>query len=191
MPTGNSNYGMSPFLLQAELNFAGYAYNKTETTALMEKYHQAYTGIRSTYHGGIEEQLKRDMTLTNTFGRKITFFEQWSNRLLNKAYAWIPQSTIGDMTNTALCNVYDELHKHVHLRLQCHDSLVMQIKASSLSQGLIDDIRGCMMMELTIKNTTFTVPVDVECGLNWYELDDWDDICKHDLKGWLKGKGLS
>ncbi len=200
MVSGNSNYGMTPFLLQAILAKDGYSYNKTETADLMEKYHAAYQGIRGCYHQGVKDDLSRDMTLTNPFGRKITFWDFWGTRLMNKAFAWLPQSTIGDMTNRALCNVYENMGKYVDLRLQCHDSLVMQLDASNLTTGFLEDLQANMSFPLTVKNTTFTVPIDVEVGMNWYEMDElyvkdgsvWVETKPEHLTitDWMKGKGL-
>ena len=195
-----ANYNMTAFLLQSVLAKDGYTYDKAGSAFLMEKYHTAYPGIRGCYHNGIKEDLSRDMTLTNPFGRKITFWDFWGNSLFNKAYAWIPQSTIGDMTNTALCNVYENMADYVDMRLQCHDSLVMQVDHKNLTPMFIDDLKGNMSFPLTVKNTTFTVPIDVEAGLNWYHMDELyvkdDEVwaeCKPEhlhINDWLQSKGI-
>jgi DNA polymerase I-like protein with 3'-5' exonuclease and polymerase domains len=178
MITGNSNYRMTAFLLQKVLAKDGYIYTKTEAGDLMEAYHNSYPNIRNVFHRRIEEQVKMDRTLTNAYGRKVTFWDHWSPQLLNSATAWLPQGTVGDLTNTGLINIYNRIPE-ARLRIQVHDSVVLQINKADISQDLIDRLSACMLQELTINGITFTIPIDIELGSNWLDLKDWEDV-KHD-----------
>lgn len=169
--SGNSNYGMTEFQMQLDLAKEGYSFSKTECRELIAAYFRAYPKIKQNYHNWIEECLRTTRTLTTPFGRKVTFWDFWSNRLLNQSYAFIPQSTVGDMTNQALLNVYKNL-PHVDILLQVHDSLVMQVKIEDYTPELIEQIKKCMSVPLTIKGCTIDIPVDLEVGWNWYKLVD-------------------
>jgi len=168
---GNSNYGMSEFQMQLDLAKEGYSFTKTECRELIAAYFKAYPKIKQNYHNWIEECLRTTRTLVTPFGRKVTFWDFWSNRLLNQSYAFIPQSTVGDMTNQALLNVYNTL-PHVDILLQVHDSLVMQVKLEDYTPELLAQIKKCMSVPLTIKGCTIDIPVDLEVGWNWYKLVD-------------------
>jgi DNA polymerase I-like protein with 3'-5' exonuclease and polymerase domains len=174
MTSMNSNYGMSSFLLQSVLAKDGYAFNKKETENLMEAYHFNYPGVRANYHNWIKELLSKDMTLENVFGRKTTFFDHWGNTLFNKAFAWIPQSTIGDMASTALINVYERMGSYSDLLVQVHDSLVLQTDYKNVTQDFMDELTDCMVIPLEIKGTKIAVPIDIELGTSWYDLVEWD-----------------
>ena len=66
----------------------------------------AYPGLRTWYHE-IEETLRsNDRTLTNCFGQTCQFLDKWGQRLFNQATAFIPQSTVGNLTNRAMRGVY-------------------------------------------------------------------------------------
>lgn len=166
-----SNYGMTEFQMQLDLAKEGYSFTKTECRELIAAYFRAYPKIKQNYHNWIEECLRTTRTLVTPFGRKVTFWDFWSNRLLNQSYAFIPQSTVGDMTNQALLNVYKTL-PHVDILLQVHDSLVMQVKLEDYTPELIEQIKKCMSVPLTIKGCTIDIPVDLEVGWNWYKLVD-------------------
>jgi DNA polymerase I-like protein with 3'-5' exonuclease and polymerase domains/uracil-DNA glycosylase len=169
----NCNYGMTAFLLQTVLLKDGYSYTMAETQALLDAYFQCYPKVRTNYHQWIQAELNRDRTLTNPFGRKITFWEPWGNQLLNAAYAWIPQGTVGDMTNRGLINCYNNLPE-AELRLQVHDSVVLQVKKSDISAAFIRRLTDCMIIPMTIKGINISIPIDIELGDNWGKLTSWD-----------------
>lgn len=171
------SYGMTAFLLQKVLLKDGYNYSKKECQEFINMFFRAYPKILTHYHKAIERQLSKDRTLVNIFGRKITYWDFWNQQLFNKAYAYIPQGTIGDMTNRALINVYNWLPKYNgDLLLQVHDSLVMQIPKVELTQQFVDELKVAMTIPLTIKGYTISIPIDVECGYDWYNLTEWADF---------------
>lgn len=180
-----ASYGMTAFLLQKVLLKDGYSFSQAETQALLDMFFMNYPKVQTNFHAWIRQQLSTNMTLENPFGRKITFWQHWGTKLFNAAYAWIPQGTVGDMTNKALINISNNIPE-VDLRLQVHDSLVMQIKPEDLNQQLINRITEQMVMPITIKNTTVNIPIDIELGPNWHDLQDWAKV-KNDLSTFLSG----
>lgn len=66
----------------------------------------AYPGLRRWYHE-LEDTLKNDnRTLVNCFGQTRQFLDKWGNRLFQQATAFLPQSTVGNITNRAMRGVY-------------------------------------------------------------------------------------
>ncbi|MDA3818432.1 MAG: DNA polymerase, partial [Prolixibacteraceae bacterium] len=176
--THGASYRMTPFLLQKVLLKDGYTFSKTEANDLMEQFHNNYPNIRGVFHRRIEEQLKMDRTLTNVYGRKITFWEHYGNPLLNSATAFLPQSTIAEMTNTALVRIYNTILE-VKLKIQVHDSLLLQVHKKDITTSLIERIEKCMLQPLEINGIKFTVPTDYELGSNWRDLSDiseWSEL---------------
>jgi len=171
------NYRMTAFLLQKVMLREGFNLSKSDCQDLLDKYDRSYPNIKNVYHKWVEEQLRRDMTIANAFGRKITYFGFWNDALLNAATAFYPQSTVGDMTNKALINLYEQFrNRPVWVNLQVHDSILLQMPKAYLTWDLIDEIRGCMAVPLTVRGETFTIGVDFEAGYDWYHLDD---LSKH------------
>ena len=173
-----ANYGMSAFLLQKVLLRDGYAFSKKQCQAFLDMYFNTYPNLKHIYHPWVLEQLKRDMTITNAFGRKITFWDFWNDRLLNKAFAFYPQSTAGDMTNKGLVNIYKnapvEGFRDLEIMIQVHDSIIMQIDEDRLSDDLINFIKRQMAVPISIRGCKlFTIDVDVGVGYNWLELIDY------------------
>jgi len=163
------NYNMTEFQMQLDLAKEGYSFTKTECKGFKDHYFVVYPKIKKNFHGEVEECLKTTRTLITPFGRKITFWDFWSTRLLNQAYAYRPQSTVGDLTNTALINVYNDIPE-LDLLLQVHDSLVMQCKIEDYTPELIEKIEKAMAVPVTVKGVTITIPIDLEVGWNWYKL---------------------
>jgi DNA polymerase I-like protein with 3'-5' exonuclease and polymerase domains/uracil-DNA glycosylase len=172
-----ANYRMTAYLLQKVLLKEGYTFSLSDTKELMELYHSCYPNIRKVFHAFIEREVRARRPLVNFFGRKVNFTTAINDTVLNSATAWIPQGTVGDMTNQGLINVYQTIPE-VRLKLQVHDSIVMQALRSYIKQQLIDRIINAMQYEFNINGYKFTIPVDVEIGPNWKELDDWDKV-KH------------
>lgn len=177
-----ANYGVGAFLMQKSFLKEGYTFTKTQCQKMLDDYFKAYPKVEQNYHKWIQNQLGEDRTLVNIFGRKITYYDFWGKDLFKKAYAYIPQGTVGDMTNKALINVYNNLADirqsgiRLDLLLQVHDSLVMQVHKDDLTQEVIDAIQSNMTIEMKIRGKTITVPVDIECGYDWYNLTEWDEF---------------
>ena len=71
----------------------------------------------------IEIEIKTTRSLTSFLGRKRIFLAPYSQGVLNSAYAWPSQSTIGELTNRALAKIYNFLSKLTTL-LFVDDSVV-------------------------------------------------------------------
>ena len=168
------NYGVTAFTFQKALAKEGYKYSKSQCQDLLDAYFIAYPKVKA-FQASIRTQLSRTMSLTNIFGRKITYFAHWGDNLFRSAYSYIPQGSVGDMTNQGLKNIYDELSLPVDILLQIHDAVLMQVKYPLITQELIDTIHDLMSFEITIKQHKIKIPVDVDIGPNWYNLYPWDN----------------
>lgn len=171
------NYGMGykRFALENELE-------EREAKRMVEGYHQAYPGIRSRYYSGIQDQLGRDRTITNCFGRKRRFLGRWGPELFNQAYDFIPQSTVADLINIGMVDIYesnDPALKDVQLLAQVHDSILVQIPQKDtdlLSNALFTMGEVYLNPEMTYRGRTFKIKTDYKIGYNWRDMVEISSI---------------
>jgi DNA polymerase I len=78
-----------------------------------------------TYHKRTESNLFRSRMAINRFGYRIIYFDR-IDQLLQEALAWVPQSTIAEVTFRGALQL-EERCPYVEMLLQVHDSLVFQI----------------------------------------------------------------
>jgi len=53
----------------------------------------------------IKKQVENKRFVSNAFGYKMNFFDRIEGNVINQAYAWIPQSTVGCLINRAWVNI--------------------------------------------------------------------------------------
>jgi DNA polymerase I len=76
----------------------------------------------------VQHSLDTTRSVRNPFGFVRTYFERMEN-LLPAALAWIPQSSVALIIDTAYCTISETLPE-VEILLQVHDSLVGQVPVS-------------------------------------------------------------
>lgn len=146
-----------------------------------EAWHNYYN--LKVWWANIEAELSATRTLRTPYGRKRTFFAAWGNELFKEATAFVPQSTVGDHFNGkthrelgipgGLREIYRVLvkpyrdHKIVN---QSHDSAILEVP-TTVARDLIEPITKFMLRPLVINNEEFTIPVDVEWGERWSEME--------------------
>ena len=160
----NYGFGYKSFSLLYEIP-------ERQAKFIYDRYHSAYPGLRGGYWSGVEQSLKSTRTLTNLFGRKVTFLGKWGEKLLNEAYSCIPQGTCGDLVNEYGLNyVYyntDVLFERVELLTQVHDSISIQVPLDlSLADHarILISIKRSLERPLRYRNLEFVVPVDLVVG---------------------------
>lgn len=164
------NYGMEAnrFSLETEMDIA-------DARKVVTLYRTvAYPGLPEWYEG-IKRQLREDRTLTNCFGDKRRFLDQWGPDLWMAAYAYIPQSTNVRMVNNAMRQVYnDEALDKFRGRAQVHDSINYQHPVPRKRNQWLDLAKGVWQIGgvylcplLTYSGRDFHVKTDLKIGWNW------------------------
>jgi DNA polymerase I-like protein with 3'-5' exonuclease and polymerase domains len=173
-----SNYGMSWYRFrQLLLADAGIDMPKPDVERLLAAYHALYPNIEGVFHGGVVKQLRKDRTLTTPYGRVRVFHDRWPKtdvgELFRKAYAYLPQSTIGDLINRALLD-FDKwcagTLSRVQILTQVHDSILYQVKPS-MAVGARAKIKELMERPIDFEYYQLTVPADFKKGMNWGDYD--------------------
>lgn len=144
---------------------------ESEGKRFVEAYHRAWPGVRDTFQANIQRQLKRNRTLTNCFGRKCYLMEAMGEELFKQGYAFIPQSTVGDIVNQGLirCMNDDALYmRDLEQLSQVHDSGIFQYPPNDwLSMALAcQRIVRHLSPQCEYNGRQFTLGVDAKVGLN-------------------------
>ncbi len=143
--------------------------------AIHKRYDAAFPEVKQKYHVMIRAQLAKDRTLTNLFGRKTLFLDQWGDKLFRDAYSCIPQGTAGDKINEqGLEFVYynQQDFAPVELLRQDHDAIGFQIPLSvSWKQHaeILSKIKKSLETPLRWRDTEFAAPADLVMGFDHFK----------------------
>ena len=147
----------------------------SEAKILMDLYHRANPALRMWYQA-VQQELKRSRTLVNLLGRKHRFLDRWGDSLFRSSYAFIPQSTVGDLLNTALIRLYNRIKNidyEIMILHQLHDALYTMVKEEDVGKT-IKLMRECMMIPLQCGNEEFVIDCDFKVGDSWAEGEDME-----------------
>jgi len=164
------NYNMKyrRFALENEMD-------EKESKSIVNFYRtKAYPGI-PVWHTTIDNQLRKDRTLINCFGRKRKFMDAWGTTLCDAAYAFLPQSTVFDITRIGMTKFSQDetdLMEHTELMAQVHDSCVFHIDFNSIEEltEIVTKIGLDYMNPLCVYNSReFKLGTTMSVGIAWGE----------------------
>ena len=165
-----SNYGMGANRLYDVVNqdaiTTGVRITRGEAAQLLDAYFMLYPKVREVFWKEIEHELQRTRILTTPFGRKRSFFGRWDEKFLKEAYAFIPQSTIGDLCCKAIVRAHWTKRPEWNLLVNVHDSILMQCPEAHVAE-CISWLKEQMDIPFYIKGRRCMVPTDFEVGYNW------------------------
>ena len=171
-----SNYGMkAPTFRVNVLQKSGGAVNLShkQATHFLNVYHKLFPEIRE-WHNTTVATLKRDRCLRNLFGYPRMFTQTIEPSMYKEAYAFVPQSTVGTITNMAFTDLYNnprirELQADV---LQNnHDSVLLQCSpeaAEEVKQLACEALNREMVSPF---GETFTMRSEACVGNSWGDMD--------------------
>lgn len=154
-----------------------YEIPESDARYIVERYHQAYPGVRR-YHAWIQQELRKSKSLTDCFGKKRVFLDRWGEQLFKEAYSFIPQSTVARKLNKdgvlALWRNRDSAFRGVELLNQVHDSVWIQIPLSiplGSHAKIVWTLKQSLEKSIQWKASEFVIPSDVEvCTQNFGKL---------------------
>lgn len=164
-----NNYKMGKQTASDSLAKDGFAITAKECASLLEKMNQFDPSIRGTFHAYIESCLSNTRMLVNPLGRERYFLglrpKDHNSSVFGKAYAYIPQSSVGDNTGMAVLFLDSLDAPIVH---ECHDSIVLELDDN------VDAIMEAREMFVEAFNRTLTfhngwtvqIPLEAEMGYN-------------------------
>jgi DNA polymerase-1 len=125
------------------------------------------------WHKRIQSQLRQDRTMVNLFGRKHKFLDRWGDPLFRSAYAYVPQSSVGELLSTSLREVYDKHGSDIRIALQLHDAIYSLVHHSEV-KDVMKAKREIMIKEIPVGREIMKIDVNFEVGDNWGEMEEQD-----------------
>ena len=148
---------------------------EAEGKRIVEAYHKAYPMVRNGLHTWVRDQLGKNRTLVNVFGRKRTFYDRWGDALFKDGYAFPAQSALVDLVNRGLAKITRDNKtfwmRWVDLLMQVHDSILFQYwlhnydyrAAARAALRIGEHVNPTMFWQ----GREFQIGNDIKIGLNW------------------------
>lgn len=142
----------------------------------IDLFHQASPDIRGVFHEDIKNEINNHRALVNVYGRPRIFYGRWDDELYKEAFAYIPQSTVADTTQSAAIDCDDEFNGDVDVMFlsENHDSLTIQAPANNwepyakcLKKHMTKELDFSQYCSLK-RDVKITIPVDVEMSETHY-----------------------
>ncbi len=173
-----TNYDVGPRTVVSSLRHHGIFLNTKQEALLRANTHERFPGIRL-YQWGVQNALKNTRTLTTAKGMRRYFFSKLDNNTFRRAYAFLPQCTIAEITNDAIVEtrlLIEELGGAI--LLQVHDSILVEVPTSKIQEAH-DIIVSALEKPLTVypffgEPDELIIPVETKVGSHWGELTLWN-----------------
>ena len=168
------NYGMAAdrfsvvMLVEAGLNMP-----VPYTTWLLKNFHSIEPDIQGVFHKYIEHELNSTRRLVTPIGRERIFFDlrpgSSNADTYRKAYAFIPQSGVGDNTGLAICWLVEHGYPVVQ---DNHDAVTLEVLDND--EAILDGICAIdRAFDRTLrfpKGTEIKIPIEFQVGYNLKEM---------------------
>lgn len=170
-----ANHGLN--YRQSHIGFSeAHEMTQTEAKPIVDAYSQdIYTKLPD-WWSSIEEELrtqKRVLYNCAPFRRKRYFMDQWGSHMIREAIAYKPQSTVADITLSAMRQIYQDnspLMWHVDFLGQVHDSIVLQYPTDDIPRLAAACIKICEYLEpslITEQGRQFNISTELKIGPDW------------------------
>lgn len=172
------NYDASARAINNTLKTNGVYKRESEVKRLVSQIHETFPGIR-TYQSGVQQELHRTRILKTAKGMKRYFFSKLDQNTYRRAYAFLPQCTVAEITNDGLVAMEPEIVAlGGFVLLQVHDSVMYEIPERNLEES-IKVATKAMTQPLEVipffgQPDTLTIPVETKVGSHWGELKPWN-----------------
>jgi uracil-DNA glycosylase family 4 len=159
--------------------------DQATATTIRQTYLRTRPALQA-YWDSIKAELKLNRTLVTPFGRPFQFLDQWSQSLLNRAYSYKPQATVGEITSYGVQQVFgirpsqlvddsrsvaSELARMgLQLLLQVHDSTVWQIPNEAVNEA-VPFLFRLLEVPLSVNGYNLIIPIEGAKGSTWYKHD--------------------
>lgn len=124
------------------------------------------------WHSVIQGTLAATRTLRNLFGYPRLFTRIWDDTLLRQAYSFIPQSTVGTITNIAYTELFYRIRKeHLPWTLlnNKHDSLLIEVPDTTehveQAKAYLKEHMGREL--ISSRGEHYNMKVGISIGHNW------------------------
>lgn len=168
----SSNYGIKASAFQMNVmdkSKGKIVLTKKQAEDYLSFYHDLFPEIRS-WHREVENQLYACRTLYNLQGFPRYFSAEINDNMLKEAYAFIPQSTVGTITNIAFTNLQTFIEKsnlQWDLLANTHDSYLVQCPVGEEQQCVITMKEFMNQQLISPRGEQFRMKSESCAGYNW------------------------
>lgn len=189
--TGHANnYNMQPPRMSESLIQEGHFIEVAACTTMLNRLNNLEPNIRGVFHKYIRDTISSTRILTTPFGRERQFLglrpNDSNNKIFNEAFAFIPQSSVGDNTGFAVAHIDSS-------DLDCRSKFIVQEGHDSIVQDLPDNLtvldmglRNCIVgfdRKMRFQNgIEVQVPIEAEIGYDFATTVTVDDLSYDGLK---------
>jgi hypothetical protein len=148
----------------------------SECVEILERQWQATPMIQA-WKQWVRQKIGTDRTLITALKRKRIFYGRVSDDLFRKAYAFEPQSTVGELALLALREVFSFFDPELcHPLMDVHDEVIFQYRPSD-EHYVLSTIKELMSIPLSVQDIYGTtreliIPVEFKVGPNWGALEE-------------------
>jgi uracil-DNA glycosylase family 4 len=165
-----TNYSAGPAVVAKNIGI-----KMNEAKRLLELY-KSVNPLLANWHTRTQDELNQTRTLTTPLGRKRRFLDRWGDDLFRSAYAFMPQSTVGDLLNLAIVDMYEDdanFHHAIDIWMQLHDAIYVQVDDNREAIAYaMKKLHQHMYKEIEVNSDIMTIEVDYSIGYNWKEMAD-------------------
>ena len=156
------NYLLTPRGISAWAHIPLYAAEE-----VYDRYFTEFPYIK-VWQESIARKVREEEELENPLGRTCRLFGRpWDKHTVRQGVSFIPQSTVADIINLALWQVW---HDHdpdlIQLLGQIHDAIFCQFRIED-EELAVDRLRDIMTIDVPVGERIMTIPVEIATGYNW------------------------
>ncbi len=172
-----TNYDIGSRTVITSLRHHGVYLTTKQEVRLREDTHNRFPGIRL-YQSGVQQLLRNGRTLKTGKGMKRYFYSKLDANTFRRAYAFLPQCTVAEITNDGIIAMEKQIRElDGFVLLQVHDSVLVEVPERNVQEAH-DIIVTAMTQPLEIypffgESDVMTIPVAVKFGTHWEELKLW------------------
>lgn len=168
-----SNYGMKPgtFRLNVLQKSGGkISLSAKEAEVFLNTYHSLFPEIED-WHRATQQQLYRARELRNLFGYPRRFTHAMNEDFWKEAYSFVPQSTVGTITNIALVRMQQHIEDmkltEWDLLNNKHDSYLLQCPVEDVKEASAKMQEFINQDLVAPDGTRFKMASETQVGNNW------------------------
>lgn len=169
-----SNYGMGPQTFSDNLAKDDWFISPTECKELLNAYQRRFPGLKR-WQKEIDDAVYRTRILYNLYGRPKRFLGRLDTATMRSAYSYIPQSTVAEILNRGMIQMYDDLEldaSNYQMIATVHDSVLVQLPYTSPDfparlESYLQQVKPHLSQTFQVKGREFTIGLDAKVGHRW------------------------
>ena len=158
---------------------------------VMDVYFGLLPDIKNKYQAGIRLDLEQDRTMWTPLGRRLTFYDVFSEDLYRACYAGYPQATVGDLTVECMCGCAEAFEQDIpenvivtperiaqmglDVQMNVHDSV--NVVCPNSKEAIDFTCRTILkngLIPMEISGDTLTIPMDFKVGRDLGTAKDYE-----------------